>query len=677
MLVEQFRPRLYTSLCIILLAVLANSASAQAVYDSIPSTLPPSVHSFGPEAYAFSEFGDGLTVTASGVGRTLATVKVVMVDWACQTGHWFAIPPDPDACVTMSGTSFSQPITLNIYSVNTGVTPPQPDVKLASVTQTFNIPFRPSTDAVNCPSGQQWFNAADGKCYYGLTDVIAFDFTSGPTIILPPQVIVGIQFNTSHYGPHPLAPQACNSLPGYEGNCPYDSLNVSAQGSPATGTSLVPGGIYVNWTGPGYSCNGTGMFLEDSGACGNSAANENAGPTWAGQHPEIELDPAPLPSLSVTKTHVGTFVQGGTGEWDITVSNAALSAATSGTTTVSDTLPMGYTVNNFTGTDVSWNCSGAGTQTASCTNTSAVNGGSSFPVIKMIVNIPLNSSVVVMNTASAYGGGDPTHNSSGTAAMGSDTVTVMQTAATITIIAGNNQSTIVNTPFPINLQVLVRDAANMPIPNKPITFQAPVGGASGTFGFPCSGTTCVVLTNSLGVATAPTFTANPFIGTYGVTATDPGPTVTFTLTNLAPLITSNIPYVTKVFPNLGMGDSVIGVITTGNYSYAHQSPENKAYTEAYAKAYGDYRPNFQSVAGYDGMALIYQVVAALKGDVDGDKAMEIIKGAKIASPRGPIMIDPATRDIVQTIYIRKVEKIDGKLLNVEFDKIPDVKDPGK
>jgi branched-chain amino acid transport system substrate-binding protein len=126
-----------------------------------------------------------------------------------------------------------------------------------------------------------------------------------------------------------------------------------------------------------------------------------------------------------------------------------------------------------------------------------------------------------------------------------------------------------------------------------------------------------------------------------------------------------------------MGDSVIGVITSGNYSYAHKSPENQAYTAAFAKAFGDYRPNFQSVAGYDGMALIYQVIEGLKGNIDGDKAMEIVKGAKIDSPRGPITIDPQTRDVVQTIYIRKVEKIDGKLVNVEFDKIENVKDPGK
>jgi branched-chain amino acid transport system substrate-binding protein len=82
-------------------------------------------------------------------------------------------------------------------------------------------------------------------------------------------------------------------------------------------------------------------------------------------------------------------------------------------------------------------------------------------------------------------------------------------------------------------------------------------------------------------------------------------------------------------------------------------------------------------AGYDTMAVIYEVVRKVGGDIDADKAMAVIKGYKWVSPRGPVMIDPETRDITQTVYIRKVEKVNGKLANVEFDKIPDVKDPGK
>ncbi len=84
-----------------------------------------------------------------------------------------------------------------------------------------------------------------------------------------------------------------------------------------------------------------------------------------------------------------------------------------------------------------------------------------------------------------------------------------------------------------------------------------------------------------------------------------------------------------------------------------------------------------AVAAYDGMAAIYEVSKKLNGKIDGDKAMEVLKGMKIDSPRGPIMIDSKTRDVVQTVYVRKVEKVGGELYNVEFDKFADMKDPGK
>lgn len=128
-----------------------------------------------------------------------------------------------------------------------------------------------------------------------------------------------------------------------------------------------------------------------------------------------------------------------------------------------------------------------------------------------------------------------------------------------------------------------------------------------------------------------------------------------------------------------MGDAALGVITTHHYSYAHKSPENAAFVKAYAAAFpGAARPGFNAVQGYDGMAAIYQALAAVKGNVsDPDKMMAAFKGMKIDSPRGPITIDPATRDVVQTVYVRKVEKVNGEIVNAEFDKFPNVKDPGK
>ena len=128
-----------------------------------------------------------------------------------------------------------------------------------------------------------------------------------------------------------------------------------------------------------------------------------------------------------------------------------------------------------------------------------------------------------------------------------------------------------------------------------------------------------------------------------------------------------------------MGDAVLGVITTHHYSAAHDSPENKAFVKAFVEGGAFARPNFMGVAGYDGMAAIAEVVKKVGGNgkIDGDKAMAVFKGMKLASPRGPIAIDPETRDIVQTVYVRRVQKVGSEYYNVEFDKFPDVKDPAK
>jgi branched-chain amino acid transport system substrate-binding protein len=126
-----------------------------------------------------------------------------------------------------------------------------------------------------------------------------------------------------------------------------------------------------------------------------------------------------------------------------------------------------------------------------------------------------------------------------------------------------------------------------------------------------------------------------------------------------------------------LGDHALGVISTHQYSMAHESPENKTFLAAYAQIAPKQRPNFMAVGAWDGMAAIYEVVRKLNGNIDGDKAMGVLKGMKINSPRGPVQIDPETRDIVQTIYVREVKKVGGKLYNVEFDQFAAVKDPGK
>jgi branched-chain amino acid transport system substrate-binding protein len=128
-----------------------------------------------------------------------------------------------------------------------------------------------------------------------------------------------------------------------------------------------------------------------------------------------------------------------------------------------------------------------------------------------------------------------------------------------------------------------------------------------------------------------------------------------------------------------MGDTPLGIVTAGNYSTAGDRPANKAFLAAWAKEYGDQSiPDFFSVGGWDGMAAIFDLVQQTKGNFTGDEAMAFLSHWKNPdSPRGPIEIDPNTRDIVQNIYIREVKKVDGKLANVEIATIPMVKDPWK
>lgn len=125
-----------------------------------------------------------------------------------------------------------------------------------------------------------------------------------------------------------------------------------------------------------------------------------------------------------------------------------------------------------------------------------------------------------------------------------------------------------------------------------------------------------------------------------------------------------------------MGDAALGAVTAHMYSAAHPSKENKEFVAAYEKDYGQ-RPGFMAVGGYDGIHLIYEALKKTGGKADGDSLIAAMKGLAWESPRGPISIDPETRDIVQNIYIRKVEKVNGQLYNVEFETFKAVKDPGK
>ena len=126
-----------------------------------------------------------------------------------------------------------------------------------------------------------------------------------------------------------------------------------------------------------------------------------------------------------------------------------------------------------------------------------------------------------------------------------------------------------------------------------------------------------------------------------------------------------------------MGDGALGVVTSHHYSAHHPSAVNKKFVAAFKQANGNLRPNFMAVGGYDGMRVIYEALKATKGQGGGDALLAAMKGQIFESPRGNMFIDAQTRDVVHDIYLRKVERRDGQLYNVEFDVVKDVKDPGK
>jgi len=125
-----------------------------------------------------------------------------------------------------------------------------------------------------------------------------------------------------------------------------------------------------------------------------------------------------------------------------------------------------------------------------------------------------------------------------------------------------------------------------------------------------------------------------------------------------------------------MGDTALGLITVYHYDHALDTPKNPAFVEGYNAAFGG-NPDIYSIGGYDGMHLIYEALKKTGGDTSGKALIEAAKGMSWESPRGPVSIDPETRDIIQTVYIREVQEVDGELVNVVIDRIEEVKDPVK
>jgi branched-chain amino acid transport system substrate-binding protein len=125
-----------------------------------------------------------------------------------------------------------------------------------------------------------------------------------------------------------------------------------------------------------------------------------------------------------------------------------------------------------------------------------------------------------------------------------------------------------------------------------------------------------------------------------------------------------------------MGDAAIGIITVANYDPNHQSALNKQFVADFNKNFNR-DPDFFAAGGYDGMHLIFETVKKTGGKTDGESLIAAAKGMAWESPRGPMSIDPETRDVIENVYIRRVEKVGNGVGNVEFDKVEHVKDPVK
>ena len=243
-----------------LLAVSPQAARADSsgtIYNSIPKPLPGNLPSVGAEAYAFNEFGN--QVGFAGTARKLKQAVLTLSSWGCQSGHWYS-----GDCATTPGAKFPLAITFNIYTVGANNVLGS---LIATRTQTFLVPYRPSVDSTHCTGGR-WFQTSSHTCFNGLAANVTFDFTPH-NLTLPNKVIFGVAYNTSHYGYHPVGESAvCFTS---SGGCPYDSLNIALSQDPtdlSAGSDPVFGKLYQNSPLGGEYCDGglagTNTFRLDS-----------------------------------------------------------------------------------------------------------------------------------------------------------------------------------------------------------------------------------------------------------------------------------------------------------------------------------------------------------------------------------------------------------------------------
>ena len=318
-----------------------NDPSETAVYSSLISPLPGNIPSLGVEAYYFDELGNEVNLARSG---TLSSVVVTMSSFACQTGSW-----NTDTCMTTTpGATYPVDITFNIYSVGTGNTLGAP---IATDTQTFNIPFRPTADNLTTPPGTncqrypfsegEWYDPTENYCFNGLTTNITFnasDFTpADPT--LPATVIYGIAYNTDTNGYHPLGPV----------NSPANSLNIGMSTEPqnvAVGSDATPGYLFMaqsaaDTTSSEITCTTplpAGVFqpynvLTTVSGCGLGSF---------GNIPAVEINTASQEATTTTMTATSTTMTATSTTTPVIPPSPSNSTTTSSTTTTTTAAPKPF-----------------------------------------------------------------------------------------------------------------------------------------------------------------------------------------------------------------------------------------------------------------------------------------------------------------------------------------------
>ncbi len=264
----------------------AAASGETVVYSNLPTTLPANFASFGNEAYSMAEFGG--MIEATNPGFKTQTVSVAMSSWGCQSGAWYN-----NTCETIKPTKkFAWPITLNVYEVGQGNAV---GAKIASVTKTFKLPYRPSRSVLCGAPGPYeeyekgtWFDVTTNKCYHGLAFTITYKKVH---IQVRKKEIITVSYNTSDHGPAPVGNTACNATVA---GCYYDSLNVAiaepGEGTLTTGTQPTQS-LYLNSTYGAMYCGGAtplGTFGPTEPIEGSCAANSPY-ETEAGIQPVISV----------------------------------------------------------------------------------------------------------------------------------------------------------------------------------------------------------------------------------------------------------------------------------------------------------------------------------------------------------------------------------------------------